>query len=165
MISYYTYIHYMPNKKIRGRYDAPPYIEYIHNKFKENFPDNVPSEYIIDQSIKFFIKYIEEQLIAQEPLNIFAFGKFYTKARTSPVTGKEQFYPKLKFSRHFILKFREAKGTSTEAEKKELELKREFMRRVWSKRKEFILRERGKLPKTIENFEPKHDSDIKVTEL
>jgi len=155
----------MPITKHRGRYEAPIYLEYIHKQFQENFPDNVPSEYIIDNTIKYFLKYIENQLLEEKPISLFAFGKFYTRVRISPVSGETQYYPKLKFSRHFILRMREAKGTCTEVEKKELDRKRAFMRNIWSKRKEYMLEQRGKLPQILQDFEPKYDSDIQITNI
>lgn len=135
--------------KTLGRYDSPDYIEPIKQMFQENFPDNVPKDYVIDHVIKYFWKHVEQQLKQQEEVSVFSYGKFYLKSGISSRTNQFQHYPKFKFSRHFTLRLREEKGTTTEAEKKEIETKHQFMTNVWNHRKAHMLKHRGKLPNKL----------------
>lgn len=141
----------MKKSKTLGRYDSPEYIEPIKKQFEENFPNNVPKDFIIDHAIKYFWRYVEEQLKQDKEVSIFSFGKFHVKSGVSPRTKQFQYYPKFKFSRHFTLRLRDEKGTTTEAEKKEIETKREFMKNIWSQRKAHILEQRGKLPAKLQD--------------
>lgn len=135
-----------PAKLRQGRYGLQPYVSAIKSKFENRFPDNVPSNLAIDYTIKFFWKYIEEELLKEGIVSIFSVGKFHLKGMVSTRTGKFQYYPKFKFSRHYTLKLREAKGTLTEAEQREIDKKREFMGAIWDKRKEHMIRTRGRIP-------------------
>lgn len=136
----------MDKIKTLGRYEPAKYIESIKRRFEENFPDSVPKDFVIDHIIKYFWQYVEDELMEDRQVSIFSYGKFYLNSRVSPRTGNFQHYPKFKFSRHFILRLREVKGTATEAELKEIETKREFMKEVWESRKAYMIANKGKLP-------------------
>jgi hypothetical protein len=139
----------MANKVNVGRYGSPKYIEPIRKKFEEAFPNTVPTDFIIDHCLKYFWQHVEEQLKNEEEVQIFAYGTFFVKSGISERTKKFQYYPKFKFSRHFVLRLRDAKGTTTEAEQREIQKKQEFMASIWEKRKDYMIRTRGKIPQRI----------------
>lgn len=133
----------------KGRYETPAYVKAIQARFEENFPDNTPKEFIIDHCLKYFWQHVEDQLRQEIPLDVFAFGKFTCQGKVSKM-GNFQYYPRFKFSRHFLLRVREFKGTLTASEQREVEAKRAFMEKVWEGRRAYILETRGKIHPTLE---------------
>ncbi|MGL5923799.1 hypothetical protein [Chroococcidiopsis sp.] len=114
-----------------GRYGISEYVVPIQAKFMEKFPDSVPDQFIVDHVVKYFLEYIKEELFKGNIVSLFAFGKFSTRKRIDFETGREQYYLKLKFSKHFLMKLRELKGTNTDAEKRAIDKKRGFIQTVW----------------------------------
>lgn len=141
------------------------FVPYIVSRFEEEFPDNIPKSFVVEKTIKYFYEYISKELIAEKVVNLFGFGKFFLRKLIKDKTNSYQYYPKFKFSRHFIYKLREAKGSNTEAAKLELSKKKDFIQQIWEKREKWMLANRSKLPPAYirykERFQakPKHFYD------
>lgn len=142
-----------------GRYEAPDYVKHIKDRFTENFPDSVPKDFVIDHILKYFWEYVEAELVQEREVPVFSLGRFYLVYKQSTRTKHYQYYPKFRFSRHFILRLRKAKGTTTEAEDEAIKKKKDFMESIWEKRKAHMLKTRSKLPSKLENYGTKSNTE------
>lgn len=130
--------------KSTGRYELPEYVKNVHATLEENYPDSVPTIYMVDKIIKTFWREVEAELLEKESVPIFGFGIFKRINKISGITGREQNYFKFKLSRHFINRMRETLGTLTDADKLAREKQKLFMQSVWEHRM------KSKLPKPPE---------------
>jgi nucleoid DNA-binding protein len=122
-----------------GRYAAPDYIYHIRKQFEEHLPDSVPKDYIIDQVLRYFVRYVKSEMIEGRSVTVIGFGKFHRKAHkirsNAPNAGSIQYYPKFNYTRSYIRAVRKALGTLSECDEAVLAEKAKFISTVWAKRK------------------------------
>ena len=134
------------------------HVNYIYKQFEENYPNSVPKVFVIDKVIQYLIKFIKSQLEEDKDVQIDALGRFKAFYRLAPGKKHFQWYPKFIYSRHFVLNFRDKKGTASEAEKREIQKKKDFIGGVWKKRKEWMLENKGEIPENVLRYEKQFNS-------
>jgi hypothetical protein len=129
--------------KALGRYGTPDYVVAIMHLINEEYPDSLPTEFQVSTVLRYFWAYVEAQLKEDKDVSVFGIGKFSVNIKGNR-HGTTQYYPKFKFSPHFVLRVRDYKGTLTPSEVEQVKKKKEFMRKVWENRRKYTLENRGK---------------------
>lgn len=145
--------------KSLGRFGSPDYVTAIMHLFNDQYPDNLPTEFQITTTLRYFWAFVEAQLKEEKEVSIYSIGKFRVRAKATR-TGTTQYYPSFKFSNHFTLRVRDYKGTLTESELRQLKEKKAFMKAVWEKRRQHTKDKRGtETTSKIDAFKEYHESD------
>lgn len=105
-------------------------IEWIKVYLFDEYPDLRIEDYLIESIFLGVLDYIQAGMEAEEDISIPSLGKFIIKKKENKY-GNMQYYIKFKASRHLVLNLRQQKGTLTEAEKRDILKKREFIQQMW----------------------------------
>lgn len=108
-------------------------VDWIKMYLFDEYPDLEIEGYVIEAILLGLIDYVKTAIEAEYPITITSLGKFYTKKKPNR-RDEMQYYVKFKASRHLVLSLRESKGTLTDAEKREIIKKREFVQGVWERK-------------------------------
>lgn len=130
-------------------------IDWIYLYLFDEYPDVFIERHIVEAVVLGMIDYVKQGLEKGEETRIIGLGKFRINRKLNQA-GKEQIYPKFKFSRNLVLGLRQVAGTLTEAEAKEITSKIEFIQTMWDKKKARIdrtaqRREQQKLERAAAN--------------
>lgn len=148
----------------RVQRDTKELITFILKRFEEDYPDNIPKKFFVDKTLKFFTEYLIDKLRNEKEFPLFGIGRFYVRQGISGRTKKFQYYLKFKFNTHFVMRYRQEKGTATDSEKRTLEKKQEFISNMWNKRIEYMQNNSpdGELPKAFQKYKARCDRGIHV---
>jgi nucleoid DNA-binding protein len=117
--------------------NSKEYIKETLKRYNQQYPSNPLKIHEVNAVLQIFWDYIEEQMIEGLSVNIFGFGKFELKQKTT-FKGKYskaiRYFPRFTWSKHAIARLRYAVGDASEAEIKLVKSSREYAKALWEKR-------------------------------